>query len=530
VTAVAETAAGVLEGNRMMTGDPQERVLVLAPVGRDAALTCELLAAAGVDAEACADGNEVCDRIGEGAATVVIAEEALASTAARLHAALAAAPAWSDLPLILMTTRAGGWEGAVARLGTRANITLLERPVRAATLVRAVQAGLTARRRQYEVRDLVQRLEGAVAERDRFLAMLGHELRNPLAAVVNTVELLRSDGHENGNSEEYREIIARQSRQLARLVDDLLDVSRVSAGKIALQSRTLDLVGVVRQCYDLILCEGRSGHLCTFEAPDGAVPVYGDAARLEQIASNLLTNALKYTPVDGQIRVEVRAERPWAVLRVSDTGIGISREDLPHVFELFVQADKSLDRSQGGLGLGLTLVKSLVGLHGGEVEAESGGPGQGSTFTVRLPLQEAMADVAAPAPAPADPSCCRILVVEDNPDNRRILQRLLEIWGYETHVAADGPEGVAAAGALRPDVALIDIGLPGLDGYQVARQIRHGLGSAIHLVALTGYGQPEDRRRAAEAGFDEHLVKPVEPDRLRQLLSKIPVASRAGGL
>jgi signal transduction histidine kinase/ActR/RegA family two-component response regulator len=521
----------------------EDRALVLAPVGRDAALTCELLTAAGIACRPCADAADLAECVRAGAATVILAEEALAAAAGKLHAALAAAPAWSDLPIVLMTTRAGGWESALGRLGERANVTLLERPVRAATLVRAVRAGLSARRRQYEVRDLVARLEGAVAERDRFLAMLGHELRNPLSAVVNTVELLEES---NGDAtaadrHQYHQIISRQSRQLARLVDDLLDVSRVSAGKIALQARPVDLVELVRQSYDLILGDGRCGHDCTFEAPDGPVVVLGDPTRLEQIAANLMTNAAKYTPAGGAVHVVVRADRAtaaggaaggWAVLRVTDTGIGISPEDLPNVFDLFVQVDESLDRSQGGLGLGLTLVKSLTAMHGGRVAAFSDGDGKGSTFEIRLPLH-----AAAPAVEPARPSAAsaasaaaaaaarRVMVVEDNPDNRRIMERLIRLWGHEVQTAADGPEGVALAAAMRPEVALVDIGLPGLDGYQVARQIRERLGASVHLVALTGYGQPEDRRRTAEAGFDEHLVKPVEPERLRRLLAAIPAGA-----
>jgi CheY-like chemotaxis protein len=249
--------------------------------------------------------------------------------------------------------------------------------------------------------------------------------------------------------------------------------------------------------------------------------VDGDETRLRQVCDNLLGNAFKYTPAGGRVRVVVRAEGESAVLSIADTGVGIEPRLLPRMFDLFVQGERGLARSQGGLGIGLTLVRRLAELHGGSVEAHSDGPGRGSEFTVRLPRIPAPAvalPVAQPAAEPARPRR-RILLVEDNTDARETLRDLLELHGHEVHEAASGPDGIEKALRLRPDLSLIDIGLPGLDGYEVARRIRASAeGHALQLVALTGYGQPEDRRRAEEAGFDEHLAKPIPPDRLAALI------------
>jgi len=327
-----------------------------------------------------------------------------------------------------------------------------------------------------------------------------------------------------------RAIIDRQLRHLARVVDDLLDVGRLLSGRIVLEKQTVDLNEIAQQCL-LALRRGpgpaQEGLLLTVEpAP---LMVSGDPVRLEQIASNLLDNALKYTPAGGHIEVSVAREPGVAVLRVADTGVGIAPEMLPHVFDPLVQADASLARSRGGLGLGLTLVRQLVDLHGGRVSARSAGVGRGSEFVVTLPaLASAPAARRAPAAPAAPASPRRVLLIEDNPDARDALCTLLEMWGHEVEVAEDGPGGFDLALATRPDVVVVDIGLPGLDGYHVAQGLRAALrGSGVFLVALTGYGQPEERRRALEAGFDVHLVKPVDPGKLSEILARAPVR-RAG--
>jgi CheY-like chemotaxis protein len=345
--------------------------------------------------------------------------------------------------------------------------------------------------------------------------MLGHELRNPLAAIANAVHVLEAGDPPAELARRAREIIARQNRPLAHLVDDLLDVARVTSGKIALVRRPLELGQAVRHSLATLAATGRTErHRVTVDLE----PVWADVdeTRFEQIVNNLVGNALRFTPAAGTIEVTLRAEEREAVLRVRDTGVGIAPDMLPRVFDLFAQGERGPDRGAGGLGLGLTLVRRIAELHGGRVEAASDGAGHGSTFTVRLP------SLATP-PAPAPPSAAavspngkarRILVVEDNTDAREMLRHLLKLAGHEVHEAPDGPAGLEAALRLRPDIALVDVGLPGFDGYQLAQRVRRGAGSSIYLVALTGYGQPDDRRQAMEAGFDAHLVKPVNPDAL----------------
>ncbi len=363
--------------------------------------------------------------------------------------------------------------------------------------------------------------EAASRAKDHFLAMLGHELRNPLGAIANAMLVLERLGKDDERAVELRAIVSRQIHHLSRLVDDLLDVTRLETGKIQLQRTRLDLRAIAERGVASLHEAGKTGQH-TVELIGEPVVVEGDATRLEQVLWNLLDNAIKYTPAGGRIAVTVTREGGEAVLRVRDTGAGIAPELLPRIFDLFVQADASLDRAQGGLGLGLTLVRRLVALHGGQVEVASAGRGQGSVFTVRLPALEG----AAPSPEPSPPAAAlpgpprRVLVIEDNTDVRDGLRLLLEELGHEVVEAADGDRGVAVALDWRPDVALVDLGLPGLDGYAVARRIRAAPGGGrIRLVALTGYGQPEDRRRALEAGFDAHLVKPADADALLRLLA-----------
>jgi CheY-like chemotaxis protein len=312
-------------------------------------------------------------------------------------------------------------------------------------------------------------------------------------------------------------VIGRQVDHLRRLVDDLLDVGRVMTGKIVLERVPLDLARVVEHALGTLGASTRAHRIVTALEP---VWVSGDATRLEQIVNNLVGNALKYTPAGATIHVRVGREGGEAVLRVADEGIGMSADLVPRVFDLFVQGTRGLDRAQGGLGIGLTLVRRLADLHGGIASAESPGEGRGSTFTVRLPAIEAPATpVAGDASAAAAPRR-RVLVVEDNDDAREMLATLLRMQGHEVFEAADGEAGLEAALGLRPDIAFIDAGLPGLDGFEVARRLRAADGVRPFLVALTGYAQAEDRRRAHEAGFDVHLAKPVDLEKIQEVLRR----------
>jgi PAS domain S-box-containing protein len=361
--------------------------------------------------------------------------------------------------------------------------------------------------------------EAASEAKDQFLAMLGHELRNPLGAISSAVSVLGQSSATSEHDRRAREVIAHQTEHLSRLVADLLDVTRGVLGKIELVRTSIDMAAAVRRCLaTLESTEQLRQHAITIDA--APVWVEADGVRVEQIVMNLMSNALKFTPRGGAIRVAVCRERDEAVLRVADDGAGISAELLPVIFDLFVQGERNLDRRAGGLGVGLSLVRRLVELHGGRVDAASPGQGRGSVFTVRLP---ALVDAPqAPGPlvvAPAGAQRQRILVVEDDADNREMMRILLESSGHEIHEAADGVSGVDLAVQLEADVVLIDIGLPGIDGYQVATQIRAKLGARSRLIALSGYGQQKDRQRAFDAGFDDHLLKPVDPARLLTVLS-----------
>jgi signal transduction histidine kinase/CheY-like chemotaxis protein len=436
---------------------------------------------------------------------------------------------WSDLPVLVFTAAGAVTEArspALETLSAHGNVVLLDRPVRVVTLLSSVRAALRVRERQYRMRELLDELATSVRTRDQFLAMLGHELRNPLAAIHTATELLVRNP---GEPERPAAVIARQTRKLTRLVDDLLEVSRVESGKIALRRSVTDLRGAVERSLEGMAARAeRGGVQLDVALPADPVPVDGDPVRLEQVVGNLVANALKYTPTAGTVTVGLLVEDGRALLRVSDTGIGIAPDLLDEIFEPFTQASTSLDRSEGGLGLGLSLVRGLVALHGGDVRARSEGPGRGSEFLVELPLSARPLETAARArPAtsatvePQDgPARRHVLVVEDNADNRETLVMLLESFGHEVVTASDGPSGVQVAIDAHPEVAIVDIGLPGFDGYEVGRRLREALGRSVTLVALTGYGQADDRDRARAAGFDVHLTKPADVELVAAVIER----------
>jgi signal transduction histidine kinase/ActR/RegA family two-component response regulator len=354
--------------------------------------------------------------------------------------------------------------------------------------------------------------------KDEFMAMLAHELRNPLSAIRAALEVLQGSGGNERAAERARTIIGRQTRNLSRLVDDLLEVARVITGKVVIAGAPLELTEAVQRCIGQLesWAEQRRIELC-----DDGVPhwIHGDPVRIEQIITNVLSNAIKYTRANGTIRVSVQAEGSHVVLTVADDGLGIAPELLPQIFDPFVQGERTLDRSQGGLGVGLTLVRRLVELHGGTVVAMSEGAGRGSTFTIRL-ARSAPPPAAAPtARKPAKSVPRRILVIEDNPDARETFRMMLELAGHEVIEADEGVRGLELLKTAHPDVAVIDVGLPGLDGYQVASRFRKDPASRhVRLVALTGDGTPEARERSRAAGFDLHLIKPIDPEALRDAM------------
>jgi signal transduction histidine kinase/DNA-binding response OmpR family regulator len=357
-------------------------------------------------------------------------------------------------------------------------------------------------------------------QKDEFLAMLSHELRNPLGAITTAARLLDLVDGTDAQAQRAREIIQRQTGHLTRIVDDLLDVARLTAGQMVLTRAPLDVADVVERAIEALRVAGRLEHHHLTAKLESLI-VEADGARLEQVVANLLVNAVKYTNQGGSIDVQVYAAGDEAVVRVSDTGVGISAEMLPRLFDLFTQGRQTLDRAQGGLGIGLTLVRRLVGLHGGRVEAASDGPGRGSTFTVTLPRAVNVSGTAVPAVGEADHFLpLRILVVEDNGDAREMLRTVLELAGHKVHEAADGLRALQIAAETKPQLALIDIGLPGLDGLEVAKRLRASpAGEKMLLVAVTGYGQGLDRRQTSHAGFDLHLTKPVDAERLNEILA-----------
>ena len=381
----------------------------------------------------------------------------------------------------------------------------------------SVCVDLTERKRaEFALRDADRR-------KDEFLATLSHELRSPLAPLRTAVELMRIARDDRALVEKARATMERQLLHLVRITDDLLDVSRITQNKVEFRRKHIDLRAVVHSAIEATrpMIDAQA-HVLAVELPDAPLWADADFTRLAQAFSNLLNNAAKYTARGGQITVSAAADASLAAITVSDTGVGIPPAMLPRIFDMFTQLQAHRDRAHGGLGIGLTLAKRLVELHGGTIEASSDGPGRGSSFTVRLPLLQSGEDygsLADLADAPA-PSGCRVLIAEDNADTAEMMQMMLQLKGHDVRVAADGSEAIAVAKAFEPHIAFLDIGMPRVDGYEAARGIRELLGDRVTLVALTGWGQDDDKRLSREAGFDHHVTKPPEPDVVERLIAE----------
>jgi signal transduction histidine kinase/ActR/RegA family two-component response regulator len=502
-------------------------VIIVAPTGRDAELMCTHLEAAGLVCEASENVQTACDAIREGAGALIFTEEALTpSVTPKLAKTLDEQPPWSDVPVIILTGEPSieTKSRSFGDLGRRTNVTLVDRPVRIKSLVSAAQSALRARERQYQIRDLMVTLEDRVNERDRFLAILGHELRNPLGAILLASQMKDDDGRLDG---EHAELIERQSKHLTRIVNDLLDLSRLVSGKIVLKRQTIDLADAVRQSLETVRAAAMRQKV-TIEVKEATqrLPIDVDPVRADQIITNVLTNAIKYTPEGGHITVTLDREDGNAAVRVADDGVGIAPDRIGTIFELFAQAENAIGRAQGGMGIGLALVRNLLHLHGGTITAKSDGVGKGSEFTVHFPIaapvETPVAERRVTAVAAGDGQPRRIVIVEDNSDVRELLRLKLRRLGHSVDAVGDGIAGVTAIVDAKPDLALVDIGLPGLDGYEVASQVRQTLGSDIVLVAVSGFGQPEDKRKALEAGFDEHITKPADVTDIENLLARLP--------
>jgi two-component system, sensor histidine kinase len=499
-----------------------ERVVVLAPTPRDAAVTRRLLAGAGIHTIVGQGWPHVQELVRDGVGAIVLTDLTLADRGiAALLESLDRQPGWSDLP-VLALCRPGTQALALRLLGLR-NLTVLDRPTSMGAMVSAVQTALRGRRWQYQIRDQIESLRVADQRKDEFLATLAHELRNPLAPIRTGLELMARLPADGARREAVMAMMDRQLNQLLRLIDDLLEIARISTGKLVLQRERLDMRHIVETaleaCAPLV---SRGGHRLTVRMCEQPLWVDGDPARLAQSLSNLLNNAAKYTPDGGRITITLASEGGQAVLTVEDTGVGLPADMIGRVFDMFAQVNRSLDRAQGGLGIGLALVKSLVGLHGGQVSASSPGPGLGSTFTIRLPLLEAPAAVpqppAADMPEPAAP--LRVLVVDDNQDAAESLAALLALAGHHVRVAHGGQEALDTAPDFMPHAVFCDLGMPGMDGHEFARRLRRdGRFATTLLIALTGWGAEEDQRRSRAAGFDRHLTKPASAAALAALLA-----------
>jgi signal transduction histidine kinase len=513
---------------------PRGLVAVLAPTGKDGTLTASVLHSAGIETLVCRDFTRLSSALAEGVDVMLVAEEGLhGQNIVSLAEALTRQPAWSDLPVLLVARPQADSLTVKAALASLGNVTLLERPVRPATLITATQTALKSRARQYEVRDLLAQREQAARElqeadqrKDEFLATLAHELRNPLAAICNTLHILRLVGAAAPAVDQSYQILERQTGLLVRLVDDLLEVSRISRGTIELRREPIELAAVLRQAVEssrpfIDSC----GHRLSITIPTQTLIVDADAVRLGQVFCNLLNNAARYTPHGGQLWLTASREGDSAIVSVKDTGVGIPADKLPRVFEMFMQVDRTSRQAQGGLGIGLSLVRTLVERHGGQVAAVSRGADCGSEFIVRLPLstQQPQTNRAAPSVHPPGIAQRRIVVVDDNRDSANSLTRLLRLMGAEVATAHDGPSALKLLHSYHPAIVLLDIGMPGMDGYEVARRIRREPQFAnVQLIAVTGWGQQQDRVRTAEAGFNHHLVKPIDIEAMESLLAIHP--------
>ena len=498
----------------------EQRILIHAPAGQDAALAARVLASGAIDGVACDSINELARQLSLGAGGVLTVEEALHAGAWQvLNEHVQQQPDWSDLPILLLT-RSGQdslpLRQAIATLG---NLTLLERPVRALTLITSAHAMLRARARQYQVRESARR-------KDEFIATLGHELRNPLAPIRSSAAVLSRLYPDAGEITKVREVIERQVAQLTRLVDDLLDVARITTGKVTLQREDVLLGQIIGHVVEL--CQepaSAKGIALTVDLPPQPLLLHADHARLVQIFSNIVSNAIKFTPPGGHIHISAQMAGEQVQVSMEDNGIGLDAEAIPRIFSMFEQSRAPSGQLASGLGIGLSLARQFAELHGGSVQAYSAGAGQGSRFVVTLPAWEAPQSVAAPAapgPATAAPGLAvRILVVDDNRDAADALQTMFQLDGHAAAVAYDGQQALAQVALAWPRLIVMDLGMPGMDGYETARQVRRlANGRDCLMIALTGWGQGDARQRTLEAGFDFHLTKPADYMAITALLER----------
>lgn len=504
------------------------RVLILMPTRRDSERTQRLFAEAGVDSTACGELADVCRELREGAGALLLTDEALANDrGGQLAEAMRAQAPWSTVPIIVVAREGTSQQVERSASTDLGSVIVVERPVRMRpllTLTLSVLRGhMALRRSQHVLAQQAEQLRNADRRKDEFLATLAHELRNPLAPIRAGLDLLGKTRDERAVPRALQ-VMDRQLKHMVRLIDDLLDVSRITRGLLELKRERVELGTVL----DTAIESNRphleaNKHELRVHVDNRALALDVDLTRMAQVVSNLLNNASKYTPPGGIIEVSAAQQGDQVLIEVTDNGIGIPEAHLDDVFQMFSQFDRAMERSQGGLGIGLALVRTLVAMHGGQVQASSGGAGQGSKFTVRLPVAAGEQKVADSAPQPplAHVLKKRILVVDDNEDAAEMLALMLQQAEYDTSQASDGPSALAAVDSFTPDVVILDIGLPGMSGYEVARELRRTRSRELELIALTGWGSREDKQKAFDAGFDVHLTKPVDANMLYQALADL---------
>ncbi|WP_229210290.1 response regulator [Duganella sp. CF517] len=499
-----------------MADTMETRILIHAPFGQDGPLTAKVLAMAQIDSHVCHTLADLAAQLELGAGAVLTVEEALAPGGFKLlQEWVARQPDWSDLPIVLLTHRGADSQTvrhAVAGLG---NLTLVERPVRTLTLITALHSTLRARSKQYQVREAARR-------KDEFLASLGHELRNPLAPIRTSVSLLTHLYPDAAPVARIRDMVERQVRLLTRLVDDLLDVARITSGKIKLQRQLVTLASVMNHVSELCAQAASAKRIhVAWQLPASETMLNADYARVVQIFANILSNAIKFTPQGGNVVVRAVVAGNDLTVSMRDSGIGLEVETITRIFRMFEQSNTVVGQFSSGLGIGLSLSREFAEMHGGTVDAHSEGVGKGSEFVIHLPVVNdsgAREPVPLASPAAADGRKMKVLVVDDNTDAADSLAALLEIDGFDVRTVYDGAAAVAMTAESQPDMIIMDLGMPGMDGYETARAIRQRPGAErILMLALTGWGQSDARRRTVEAGFDHHLVKPVELEQIIRL-------------
>ena len=524
----------------------QLRVLVFAPIGRDAELTSELLTRQGIACHVCSSLREMCDQMRVGAGAVMVTEEALSDPHVDdLAAALNEQPAWSDISILLF---AGGDRNQASlrtlqKLEVLRNVTLLDRPLRTAAVVSTVRAAVRGRKRQYELREVVTALHKARVDaetanrlKDEFLATVSHELRTPLNAILGWVAMLRQARFEPSRVASILEIVERNAKAQAQLISDVLDISRMISGRVKLEFAPVSLARIICDAVDSVrpgaVARGIDIHL---DVDEEAV-ANADADRLQQVVWNLLSNACKFTPEGGRIDVTLRSDGTTATIVVADTGAGIPHEFLPYVFDRFRQADQGFTRAHGGLGLGLAIVKHLVEMHGGEVKADSDGPGKGATFEIRLPMtrvverrQQGSAKEDAASLPDVDLTDHIVMVVDDDEATRDLLATVLGQSGARVKTVESAQLAMVELDVEVPALIIGDIGMPGEDGLSMIRKIRQrspARGGLVPAIALSAYARPEDRDGALSAGFDDFLTKPAMPGDVLRAVDQLLTSPR----